>query len=56
MLYVGADIDPVDHTKKLPVGLVNADRGASAGGKHINLGAQLTESIIRSTASGRKID
>ncbi|MDQ1051193.1 YhgE/Pip-like protein [Streptomyces sp. V4I2] len=56
MFYVGANIDPVDHVKKLPVGLVNADEGAAVGGKQVNLGAQITESIEKSTASGDKID
>ncbi|MBZ9644361.1 YhgE/Pip domain-containing protein, partial [Streptomyces sp. PSKA30] len=56
VFYVGANIDPVDHTKKLPVGLVNADKGAAAGGKQVNLGAEITESIKKSTASGDKID
>ncbi len=55
VFYVGANIDPVDHMTKLPVGLVNADKGA-AGGQQVNLGAQITESIKKSTASGDKID
>ncbi|MER7404874.1 hypothetical protein ABT373_20890 [Streptomyces sp. NPDC000070] len=45
MFYVGANIDPVDHMSKLPVGLVNADKGTAVGGKQVNLGAQITESI-----------
>ncbi|MFF7446595.1 MULTISPECIES: DUF3533 domain-containing protein [unclassified Streptomyces] len=52
VFYVGANIDPVDHMTKLPVGLVNADEGAG----RVNLGARITESIERSTASGDKID
>ncbi|WBO63277.1 SNG1 family protein [Streptomyces camelliae] len=56
VFYVGANIDPVDHMKKLPVGLVNADNGAGAGGKQVNLGVQITESIKKSTASGDEID
>ncbi|MFI2207774.1 YhgE/Pip domain-containing protein [Streptomyces sp. NPDC020192] len=56
VLYVGANIDPVDHMKKLPVGLVNADKGVGVGGKRGNLGVQITESIKKSTASGSKID
>ncbi|WP_030674635.1 YhgE/Pip domain-containing protein [Streptomyces cellulosae] len=27
VFYVGAHIDPADHLKNLPVGLVNADEG-----------------------------
>ncbi|UUU28720.1 SNG1 family protein [Streptomyces sp. CA-210063] len=56
VLYVGANVDPVDHLKKLPVGLVNADKGAAVGGKQVNLGAQITESIAKSTTGGDKID
>ncbi|MFF7308405.1 DUF3533 domain-containing protein [Streptomyces sp. NPDC008137] len=56
VLYVGANIDPVGHMKNLPVGLVNADKGAAVGGKQVNLGAQITESISKSTAGGDKID
>src|SRR5215210_8222788 len=56
VFYVGANIDPVDHMKNLPVGLVDADHGAAVGGKQVNLGSQITESIKKSTASGNKID
>ncbi|MFF0014884.1 SNG1 family protein [Streptomyces sp. NPDC005374] len=56
VLYVGANIDPAGHMKNLPVGLVNADKGAAVGGKQVNLGAQITESISKSTAGGDKID
>ncbi|MFF8968274.1 YhgE/Pip domain-containing protein [Streptomyces sp. NPDC014995] len=53
VFYVGANIDPAGRMKELPVGLVNADKGAAVGGKQVNLGAQITESIKKSTASGR---
>ncbi|MEU9172992.1 SNG1 family protein [Streptomyces sp. NPDC048420] len=56
VFYVGANIDPAGHMKKLPVGLVNADKGAAMGGEQVNLGARITESIKQSTASGDKID
>ncbi|MGI5195776.1 SNG1 family protein [Streptomyces sp. CA-288835] len=56
VLYVGANIDPVGHMKKLPVGLVNADKGAAVDGQETNLGARITESIIESTASAGEID
>ncbi|MFE0256855.1 DUF3533 domain-containing protein [Streptomyces sp. NPDC059010] len=52
VFYVGANIDPAGHMKKLPVGLVNADEGAG----QVNLGAQITESIRKSTAGGDRID
>ncbi|SHH71718.1 SNG1 family protein [Streptomyces sp. 3214.6] len=56
VLYVGANIDPAGHMKNLPVGLVNADKGAAVGGKQVNLGAQITDSIKKSTAGGGKVD
>lgn len=56
VFYVGANIDPAGHLSKLPVGLVNADQGAVAGGERIELGARITESIEKSTAGGGKID
>jgi YhgE/Pip-like protein len=56
VFYVGANIDPAGHMKELPVGLVNADKGAAVGGEQVNLGARITESIKKSTASGDKID
>src|ERR1044072_2616446 len=56
VFYVCANIDPADHMKRLPVGLVNADAGAAVGGKKVNLGARITESIKKSTTSGGKID
>ncbi|KUL22964.1 SNG1 family protein [Streptomyces regalis] len=56
VFYVGANIDPAGHMKELPVGLVNADKGAAVGGKQVNLGARITESIKKSTAGGDKID
>src|SRR5690349_7584394 len=56
VLYVGANIDPVGHLKNLPVGLVTADKGAAVGGRQVNLGAQITDAIRKSTAGGDKID
>ncbi|MFF7278003.1 DUF3533 domain-containing protein [Streptomyces griseorubiginosus] len=56
VLYVGANIDPAGHMKNLPVGLVNADKGAEVGGRQVNLGARITDSIEKSTAGGGKVD
>ncbi|MCX4705458.1 DUF3533 domain-containing protein [Streptomyces sp. NBC_01373] len=56
VLYIGANVDPVGHLHKLPVGLVNADRGANVGGEHVNLGARTVESITKSNAGGDAID
>ncbi|RZU24081.1 DUF3533 domain-containing protein [Streptomyces sp. BK239] len=56
VFYVGANVDPADHLTKLPVGLVDADEGAAVAGRQVDLGAQITESIKKSTASDGKID
>ncbi|MFH9826633.1 SNG1 family protein [Streptomyces bobili] len=56
VLYIGANTDPVGHTKNLPVGLVDSDKGGDLGGKQVSLGAQITESIKKSDAGGGKID
>jgi YhgE/Pip-like protein len=55
VLYVGANIDPVGHLHKLPVGLVNADSGARAGGKRVDLGAQVTGAVMKPTGRDDKI-
>jgi YhgE/Pip-like protein len=52
VFYVGANIDPVGHMTRLPVGLVNADEGAG----QVNLGKRITESVRKSTAGGDRID
>jgi YhgE/Pip-like protein len=52
VFYVGANIHPADRLTKLPVGLANADEGVG----QVNLGARMTASIEKSTASEDKID
>ncbi|MFD5483271.1 YhgE/Pip domain-containing protein [Streptomyces hawaiiensis] len=49
---VGASIDPAGHTKNLPVGLVDADRGGAVGGERVDLGVRITVSIVKSAAVG----
>jgi YhgE/Pip-like protein len=56
VLYVGGNVDPVDHLHQLPIGLVNADRGAIVGGKQVNLGADITASIQASAASDDRFE
>jgi YhgE/Pip-like protein len=56
VLYVGANVDPADHLHKLPIGLVNADQGATAGGRQVNLGAEITSSIQASAARNEKFE
>ncbi|AVZ76160.1 hypothetical protein SLUN_32125 [Streptomyces lunaelactis] len=56
VFYVGANIDPAGHLHKLPVGLVSADKGVNAGGKQTDLGAQIVQSIKKSSQGEDKID
>ncbi|MFI6576732.1 DUF3533 domain-containing protein [Nocardiopsis sp. NPDC050513] len=56
VFYVGANVDPVGHMERLPVGLVNADEGAAVDGEQVDLGARIIESITESTANGDRID
>ncbi|KOU35055.1 YhgE/Pip domain-containing protein [Streptomyces sp. WM6378] len=53
LLYMGGIVDPNGHMHRLPVGLVNADRGAVMAGQHTNLGAQITGSIAK--APGERV-
>ncbi|MFD5149230.1 YhgE/Pip domain-containing protein [Streptomyces sp. NPDC058401] len=45
LLYMGGVANPNGHLRDVPIGLVNADRGADVAGKHQNLGASITEGI-----------
>ncbi|MFC8507043.1 YhgE/Pip family protein [Streptomyces sp. NPDC057411] len=44
-LYLWSFWDPYSRLDKIPVALVNEDRGATAGGKKITAGADITESL-----------
>lgn len=48
-LYLWAYWDPFGHVDKMPVALVNADRGAVVNGHQVNAGAEIAKSI---TADG----
>lgn len=48
-LYLWAYWDPFGHVNKMPVALVNSDRGAVVAGEHINAGDQIAHSL---TADG----
>ncbi|OBF27820.1 hypothetical protein A5724_29940 [Mycobacterium sp. ACS1612] len=48
-LYLWAFWNPFGEVNKMPVALVNSDRGAVVSGQHINAGEQITESL---TADG----
>jgi putative membrane protein len=48
-LYLWAYWDPFGHVNKMPVALVNADRGAEVSGQHVNVGSEIAKSL---TADG----
>lgn len=48
-LYLWAFWDPFGHTNKMPVALVNSDRGAVVSGQQFNAGAEIAKSL---TADG----
>ncbi|GHF71179.1 hypothetical protein GCM10010218_60650 [Streptomyces mashuensis] len=56
LLYVGGNVNPKGNLRDLPVALVNSDRGADAGGKHVNLGDQVVSGITKSAGDNRSID
>ena len=44
-LYLWAYWDPFGHVNKMPVALVNADRGAMVSGQHIEAGAEIAKNL-----------
>lgn len=48
-LYLWAFWDPFGHVNKMPVALVNSDRGAIVSGQHLNAGAEIAKGL---TADG----
>ncbi len=44
-LYLWAYWDPFGHVDKMPVALVNSDRGAVVSGQHINAGEEIAKSM-----------
>ncbi|MGA4837905.1 YhgE/Pip domain-containing protein [Streptomyces sp. G45] len=56
LLYVGGNVNPKGHLRDLPVALVNSDRGADAGGKHVNLGDRVVDGVKKSAADDDSID
>ncbi|GLE59314.1 hypothetical protein NJBCHELONAE_46270 [Mycobacteroides chelonae] len=48
-LYLWAYWDPFGHVNKMPVALVNADKGATVSGQQVNIGEEISKSL---TADG----
>lgn len=53
--YVGSVVDPLAHLRGLPVSIVNEDAGATIGGRHLDLGAQLQSGLIGSGEVSRPL-
>ncbi|MEV7770917.1 DUF3533 domain-containing protein [Kitasatospora sp. NPDC086791] len=60
LLYMGGIVNPTGHLHRLPIALVNADRGAPPPGQPANLGTQLAKAIVAgtpdSTVDWRQVD
>ena len=53
-LYISSVVNPLAHLRGLPVAVVNQDRGAMAGSRHLQVGAQVQAGLLASPAvSGR---
>ena len=51
--YIGSVVDPLGHLRGLPVSIVNEDSGATVGGRHVDLGAQVEAGLTGSRAVSR---
>nr|WP_042802520.1 YhgE/Pip family protein [Streptomyces sp. C] len=56
LLYVGGNVNPRGNLRDLPVALVNADAGADAGGRRVNLGEQVVSGIEKAAEGDKSID
>ncbi|MFD8019321.1 YhgE/Pip family protein [Streptomyces lavendulae] len=56
LLYVGGNVNPKGNLRDLPVALVNADSGADAGGRHVNLGDQVVAGIQKAAEGDKSFD
>ena len=48
--YIGSFVNPLGHLHGLPVAVVNSDRGAAAGGRTVDVGAQVQSGLSRTPA------
>lgn len=56
LLYMGGIVSPNRDLHDLPIGIVNADRGAPLPGQKENLGAQIVQAITTDTSGGDKAE
>lgn len=53
-LYISSVVNPLAHLRGLPVAIVNQDRGATVGARHLDIGQQVQAGLLASPAvSGR---
>ncbi|MET8699695.1 ABC transporter permease [Kitasatospora sp. NPDC004723] len=53
--YLGASIDPQGRLHGLPVGIVNADTGALAGGERVDFGGAVRDGVLQQRATQDRI-
>ncbi|APE25233.1 MULTISPECIES: YhgE/Pip domain-containing protein [Streptomyces] len=56
LLYMGGILNPNENLHRLPVALVDEDRGAPLPGQRENLGKQITDAIVASGPSKNAVD
>ncbi|MFE0641042.1 YhgE/Pip domain-containing protein [Streptomyces sp. NPDC058877] len=56
LLYMGGILNPSDQLSRLPIALVNEDRGRPLPGQQENLGKQITDSIAAGGPAGTPVD
>ncbi|MEU8774157.1 YhgE/Pip family protein [Streptomyces sp. NPDC048606] len=56
LLYVGGNVNPRGNLRDLPVAVVNSDRGADTGGRHVNFGDQVVEGVRNAAKDDKSID
>ncbi|WP_406193829.1 SNG1 family protein [Kitasatospora sp. NBC_01560] len=56
LLYMGGIINPRADLHRLPIGLINSDRGAVLAGQQQNLGAQITAAVAGAPATQGQVD
>ncbi|GAA2143414.1 YhgE/Pip domain-containing protein [Kitasatospora kazusensis] len=56
LVYMGGILNPRGDLSRMPIGLVNLDRGSVVGGQPANLGAQITQGIATAPDPAGQVD
>src|SRR6202012_4558117 len=56
VIYIGSVVNPTGHLHDLPVVVVNEDTGASAQGKHVDIGAGIVSTLQHTRAVTSRLD